>query len=242
MNTIVYVGSGRLGDFIYQLSVIYENFVSTGKKGILYISSTPESFAHGIEKAYGDTKEYILSLEYISDYKIYNGESVDIDLSQWRYSRLLYKSHFNDIYKERYSIDWGRRPWLFSTIDTSLKDKILVCCGATSRFPDKVDFKKLFESYEKENIVFITQNYEDFSYFYTRTNIHLPVYIPETISEYIKAINSCKLVIGSLSSPLTYAYGLHKQSITLLNSHCNLDNIHVIGLSDIIPTKICMEI
>ena len=55
MEFIIYYSSGRLGDFIYQLSVINENFLTTGKKGILYISDKPEAFAHGLQKAYEDT-------------------------------------------------------------------------------------------------------------------------------------------------------------------------------------------
>ena len=36
-DPIVYKGSGLIGDFITQLSVIAENYYKTGRKGVLYI-------------------------------------------------------------------------------------------------------------------------------------------------------------------------------------------------------------
>lgn len=41
----------------------------------------------------------------------------------------------------------------------------------------------------------------------------------------------------NLSSPLTYAYGLHKNSITLLCPTLT-DNVHIYELENILPTII----
>ena len=55
METISYLSGGLLGDFIFQLSVILENYIATGKKGILYISNKGEEFRFGLENTYIDT-------------------------------------------------------------------------------------------------------------------------------------------------------------------------------------------
>jgi len=230
MSVIKYIASGRLGDFIYQLSVINENYINTGKKGILYITSNPEGFAHGLERAYNDTKDYIISLPYISEYKIHAGESYDINLSLWRNSKLLYKSHWNDIFKDVYNINWGSHPWLFSDKNKEFEDKILINCNNTQRFPRNINYKKLLEPYDLSKVIFVSQNESDYLHFNKITNITLKTYVPESITDYIRIINSCKIFIGSLSSPLTYAYGLHKKNITLLSSDCSYDNIHVTNL------------
>jgi hypothetical protein len=230
MPDIIYIASGRLGDFIYQLSVINENYINTGNKGLLYITSRPESFAHGLEKAFNDTKDYILTLPYISDYKIYNGEPYDINLSKWRSSALLFTTNWNNIFKDTYNINWGSHPWLFSDKNKDFEDKILINCNNTQRFPGNINYKKLLEPYDLSKVIFVSQNESDYLHFNKVTNITLKTYIPESITDYIRIVNSCKLFIGSLSSPLTYAYGLHKKNITLLSSTNTCDNIHVINL------------
>lgn len=238
-NVQYYRASGRLGDLIYQLSVINENFLNTGKKGVLYLCSEPEPFSHGLEKAYNDTKEYILSLPYMHDYKIHTNEPYEIDLSQWRYNGLLGTTHWNPIFKHSYNIDWGTHPWLFSKKDPQFQDKILFSCSI-DRFPYDINFHDLFKDMKLENIIFITQNINEYLHFNNNTGINLTVYHPDTIDSFICAVNSCALFIGNLSSPLTYAYGLHKPSITLLTARCIIDNIHIIGTEKIIPTTIIL--
>jgi hypothetical protein len=238
-NVQYYRASGRLGDLIYQLSVIYENFLNTGKKGVLYLSSEPEPFSHGLEKAYHDTKNYILSLPYIHDYTIHNNESYEIDLSKWRYNGLLETTHWNPIFKHSYNVDWGTHQWLFSKKDPQFEGKILFSCSI-DRFPYDINFHDVFKDMKLENIIFITQNHNEYTHFNNNTGINLTVYHPDTIDSFICAVNSCSLFIGNLSSPLTYAYGLHKPSITLLTARCRKDNGRIIGTEKIIPTTIIL--
>ena len=69
------------------MSVICENFYKTGKKGELFITNLTDindRFLFGIEYTYNDTYDIFYSQKYIKTYKIYNNETVDIDLSSWR--------------------------------------------------------------------------------------------------------------------------------------------------------------
>jgi len=240
VDVLHYRASGRLGDFIYQLSVIYENYLNTGKKGVLYLCSEPEPFAHGLEVAYNDTKDYIMTLPYIHNYKIHANESYDIDLSNWRNSHLLNSTHWNSIFKNTYGIDWGARPWLIGKKDKTFQNKILISCSIR-RFPNSINFHNLFKDMNLDNIIFITQNEDEYTHFNIKTGITLPVYNPPTIESFIYAVHNCSLFIGNLSSPLTYAYGLHVPSITLLSADFKTDNAHIIGIEKIIPTTLLLE-
>lgn len=240
VHVLHYRASGRLGDFIYQLYVIYENYLNTCNKGVLYLSSDPEPFAHGLEIAYNDTKDYILSLPYIHDYKMHKNEKYDIDLSKWRSNQLLHLTNWTSIFKNAYGINWGARPWLIGKNDKTFQDKILISCSI-NRFPNNINFHNLFKDMKLENVIFITQNNQEYIHFNKKTGITLSVYHPHTIESFIYAIHNCSLFIGNLSSPLTYAYGLHTPSITLLSKEYTTDNIRINGIEKIIPTTFLLE-
>jgi hypothetical protein len=230
MEPIKYVCSGKLGDFIHLLSVINEKYLETGKKGILYISNTPESFQYGVKKAYSDTCVYVKSLPYIEDYLIHNEESVDIDLNAWRYNNLLFKTNWLEIFKKTYNVHWAANQWLFSEKITELENTVLIACGNTFRFPHNINFANLFQEYKNYDIVFISQNDDDYTFFKNTTQVSLKFRKAESLEDLIKAINSCYCFIGSLSSPLAIAYGLHKKKVVLLSKSTHGDNMHVTGL------------
>jgi hypothetical protein len=82
--SIIYISGGLLGDFIHQLSIINEVYIKTKKKGVLYIANIGDTFRNGLDKTYNDLYEIVILQEYIEDFKIYNNEKYDIDLSIWR--------------------------------------------------------------------------------------------------------------------------------------------------------------
>ena len=228
MEPIKYICSGKLGDFIHLLSVINEKYLETGKKGILYISDTPESFHHGVEKAYSDTRIYVKKLPYIEDYLIHKGESFDVNLNAWRHN--LYNSNWFQIFNNTYNVNWAANQWLFSEKIPELENTVLIGCGNTWRFPHNINFQSLFKKYESYDIVFISQHEGDYTFFNNTTKISLKFRKAESLEDLIKAINSCYCFIGSLSSPLAIAYGLHKKKVILLSDNCHMDNRHVKGL------------
>jgi GR25 family glycosyltransferase involved in LPS biosynthesis/tetratricopeptide (TPR) repeat protein len=234
-NLIRYVSGGRLGDFIHQLSVIQENYIKTGKKGILYISNTGDHFALGLERAYADIKSLILSQEYIYEFKIHNGEQCDINLSDWRYNKLIFHTHWHNLFKSQYDVEWGTHPWLAANnTKPEFNETILFHCSL-NRFPETIDFLKLFEQYGIQNIKFITQDPLEHMKFLDRTGIELDVYNPTSLEDFVDTVGSCKLFIGCLSSPLTYALALHKESIILLPNNHSPDITHIKGLESIFP-------
>lgn len=233
---IRYLSCGKIGDFIFQLSIINENFLNTGKKGILFISSEYESFLYGVEKAYNDTKCMIMSQQYIADYKIHNGEEYDINLCSWRGSHLLYKSNFANIFNDLYGVKWGKHKWITANNNPIFNGKTLFSCSTVvNRFPQNINYYKLLKhlNISMEDVFFISQNKEEYDNFVNKTDIRFKLYIAATFDDFICAMNSCSCYIGNMSSPLTISIALHKRTVALL-SNC-LDRPHVLGLETIIP-------
>lgn len=228
---IVYVSGGKLGDFIHQLSIINEKYLTTDRKGILYLRS--DHFTLDYISAYAYTFKLVTAQPYIEKFAIWNGEPYEIDLSIWRYSPLLYKRSFQTIFSSIYHIDWARSPWLtVGEKKPELASKVLFCCNeCPGRFPNKINFSKLFAKYGINNMIFITQTISEYNNFCSKTGIQIQLYTPSSIEDFVNSINSCALFIGNLSSPLTYAHALHKPSIGLMNSDCWDQNTHFTGLN-----------
>lgn len=232
-NTIRYISGGLLGDFIHQLSVINENYLKTGKKGILYITnSVGDAFRKGLETAYDDTYKMVKSQEYIEDYKIHANEPYDINLSQWRSSNLLFKANWYTIYKAMYGVEWSTHPWLYiSEKKHEFENTIFInCSNVCFRMPSKQTFQRTFSSFEGADIRFLAQSQTDCELFAKNTGFQFPYVIAHTLEELVVYINSCKLFIGNLSSPLAFAHALHKPNITLLQSLTG-DGVHQLSMN-----------
>lgn len=229
LEPIYYFSAGRLGDMIHQLSVIYENFRETGRKGILYITDQIEKFQMGVEKTYHDTYEIIRQQIYIEDYKMYYpGLQLPpvVNLSQWRSSQLLYKANWNVIFKSEYNVEWGIRPWLRMPVLEEWKDRVVISCSF-ERLPT-ANFHNLYEIY-KDKLVYVGQSITEYQRFEERVGVKIKNHVVKNLSEYVSIIQSCSIYIGNLSSPMAFAFAFHKKAIVMLD-HKLIDNIHVLNL------------
>jgi hypothetical protein len=223
-DTIKYVCGGLLGDFINSLSVPLEYFKLNGRRATIYLAHGFDSdhFRYGLEKAYSDLFNTISSQFYIKEFKIYSGEIFDVNLNLWRKSNKLLKENLYQVYKSTYNIDWGKDKWLNVRYDEKWEDKTVVNTTAF-RFPDNVDFHELYNKYS-DKMIFVSDQKSEYSFFIEKTGINIEYYNPSSFEELSVIINSCQLFIGSLSSPLTIAFALHKKLIIGLN-HSNQDRI-----------------
>jgi len=149
LKPITYVSGGLLGDFIHQLSIINETFLNTGRKGILYIANNigGDNFRYDLSKTFEDTYKIVSEQKYIKEYKIYNNEQYDINLSSWRNSKFLLKTTWDKVFYDTYNIEWGIHPWIHVPTDDNWKDKILI---TTSSYRESynIDFFKLCDKYK----------------------------------------------------------------------------------------------
>ena len=193
---ISYIAGGLFGDFIHQLSVIKEKYVLTGKKGILYIANIGDSFKFGLENTYQKTYDLVIKQDYIHQYKIYNGEPYEINLSSWRCNRYLYHNNWYIIFSDEYTVEWGKHRWLDVPIDNKWANKILV--NETSYRFSNIDYQKLYDIYG-DKLVFIAfkeTNYCDYETFVQNTGLNIEYYDPTSMYDLVVAIQSCIMFVG----------------------------------------------
>jgi hypothetical protein len=212
LNPIFYKGDGKLGDFILQLSVINENYINTGRKGILYLDNNI-LLSCSLEKTYIDSFSLIIQQEYIQDYKIYNKEYYDIDLSSWRNNYLLYHTTWYHIFKTEYGTEWGKHPWISVKKNNTYQDKVIVAFT-----PDtSLDIKSVLSQYDINDVYLIGYTESNKQEFAEKFGYDLPFIYCKTVEDMAVVVNSCKLFIGTMSSPLTLAQGLHHNTIAILH-------------------------
>jgi hypothetical protein len=238
---IIYLATGKLGDFLNQLSVVAENYYESGRKGILYICETSEfhdsNFTFGLEKTYQDTYNVIKNLNYIYDYKLYNNEEYDINLSKWRHNMNI--TNWYEIYKSNYNIEWGKNKWLNGSYDSKWSNKIIINV-TPYRFLSENCILRLKEIINNNNIndfIFISNEKEHYDYFILNLNIKIEYYQPNNFDEIVTIINSCKIGFLGYSSMAVIANALHKNHIIIgqFNADFILNNLkgicpHVIDI------------
>lgn len=242
---ISYRTCGLFGDLIHQLSVVNEKFLETGRKGIIYLFESGFPFRNGIEATYNDTYEVIIKQKYVKDYKIYNGEQIDICLHNWR--NHLSNNSWNYIYKSAYNIDWGRHIWLDVEYDEKWKNTIIINHneyrpGINMSVEDAVLLEKFSNDFttppppppqnneNKLKLVFLTYNENDFYAFKNRfKELTIECYRPSSCLDMCIAIRSCKFFIGCLSAPLSIAHAFRTTRIVLLPENKD-DHIRETGM------------
>ena len=210
---IYYLSGGLLGDFIYQLSIINENFIKTGKKGILYLSNKGDSFKYGLENTYYELYNIIKKQDYIEDFNLYNNEYIDIDLTEWRENKNVEFKNWYIKYSNTYNVDWGKNKWLSYPYskNNSWNDKVII--NTTNyRWPYNINFKEIFNLY-KNDLLFVSYDYFQYNYFTEKTGINIDYYKPINFDNLCNCINNCKLFIGSQSAPLHIAFAMKKNII-----------------------------
>ena len=233
LPTINYIGGGLLGDFIHSLSVINEKFLEAGRKARLFLADDfgSENFTFGLENTYNDIFEVVSKQIYIDKFLLYpsnESEKIDINLNIWRGHPLLWRGSFYTIYKDTYDIHLGKHKWLDVSYNDKWKDTVFINVSS-NRFPMNVDYNRIFNVY-KDSLVFISNNVSHYEYFINQTNLNIIHYNPVDFTDLCVAINSCKLFIGNLSSPLSIAHALEKKRYMCLKCTDDGDTNHVLDM------------
>lgn len=225
MKELNFIAGGLMGDFIHSLAACKNICLKEKAKANLYISNGyfADPFRYGVEKAYKDTYEMIDYQDYISSYKILEGEKNGdmINLNLWRkevhktYAEIgCYNKNWTTLLSDTFSYKFTDYKWLsVPPIDSKTNGRILIHRSRqrhNSAYPDYI--KSL-----TEQPLFITTSISEYELYEFK---HLcEVYLVNTITEMAIAIASCKLFIGNQSSPFALASALD------INRVCELDNI-----------------
>lgn len=210
---IRYLSGGMLGDFWKQLSIIYEKFLETNERAIVYMTDKKgDVFRFGLENTYNDIKPIISSLYYIEEFLIHQEEEYDIDLTAWRDSPTAF---YIDRVMECYNVKWGAHPWLPYIIPTKDEWTNRIVINTTLyRFPDSIDWDQVSRWYGNDaELWFVGNGEKDYEDFKSRTGLSIPFYKPTSFLDMCTVIHSCYLYMGSMSTPMCIAYSLHKRCV-----------------------------
>ena len=229
LEPIKYISGGRIGDFIYQLSVINEKFYLTGRKGIVYIANTGDKFIFGLQKAYDDLFNIVSKQRYIYEFKMFNNETIDINLSIWRQNleyALNNNYSFYEIYKFNYNVDWGNHPWIQCDTDQTWSNKIIISTSSR-RFMTPEQILSFIETIKDkiDECIFVSFEIKEWDFFCKEIGINIPLHLMNNFEELAIIIKSCKYAYLSLSSPQAFANSLHKEHICLLSYVSNTQTL-----------------
>lgn len=206
---IAYLSGGRLGDFLQQLSVVYEKYLQTKDKAILYLSEKGDIFHFGLEKVYQDLAPILAMQHYILSFQIHKGETYDVDLTSWR--RL--EGSYVDRMSHEYSITWGAHPWVHHIPTDEKWDRYVVVNTTEQRFPDNLDWGRLIDEHGKDNLLYVCFDKKQHEHFQHQTSIEIRCHELKSLHELFVILHSCKLFVGSLSAPLSVALSMHTPTL-----------------------------
>jgi hypothetical protein len=213
-NYLKYISGGKLGDLIFQLDVINQNYIKTNKKGILYISNIGDKFSNDIKTTYDDTKKFILDQDYILDYKIHNGEKYDINLSSWRDTIFQKQVNWVELFQETFDIQFGMNKWLNNISKNTYFENNILISHSLIRENTNTNLDDILSKYDSTMLHFICLDVNEIFNFQKKiTNKKIKYTHFTNILDMIIAINSCKLFIGNFSAPLCIALSQHKECI-----------------------------
>jgi hypothetical protein len=213
--------SGQSGDLIFSLSSIksYNEpsslYVNLGMKANLYPGAKNPLGDVLMNNKMFEFMEPLLSYQdYLSNVSIFNGQSIDVDLDQFRTLPLspamgsLIKRYFLFVHN---FIDLTE-PWITcgEKID-SLSDKILVCRSERYRNPN-INYAFLNTL---DNVVFcgLDDEWEDFRKWVRKSER----IVANNALELANYINSCKFFIGNQSMPYAIAEALKVNRLLEVN-------------------------
>ena len=229
---IKYISGGKFGDFLNQLSVVAENYYKTGRKGILYIyelSEQCDKFMFGLEKTYDDTYNIIKKLNFVKDYRIYDNDDYDENISNWRINLKI--DNWYNVYTKKFNIPWGKHKWLTGNYDSQWFNKIIFNI-TPQRFisSNVINILRSIITQNIDNCIFISQEEDYYNHFSKEVNINIPFHKPNNFDESVTIVNSCKMAYLGFSSMAVIANALHKKHILIGKNGIDMDLNNLKGI------------
>lgn len=223
-KTLNFLMYGKLGDFTHSLFAVRQVCLSQNVKANLHMVDIGWDF--GIENTYKELLPILLKQNYINSFNILKNYELDpiqtpnqntpikifdkkllnegyIDLGNYIRSPLLYKKCWAEIYSNlcNFEIDINNYKSIeFNEIDEKFKEKIVLHRRTTSlnRLNSAFPYEEIINNH-KHDIIFISTSQNDYDIFPYKKGIEF--YKINTITDWYKTINSCKLLITNLSAP-----------------------------------------
>jgi hypothetical protein len=220
MKNISYLGGGKLGDFIYGLSICKYNYEMNGHKAIIYISESGDFFETSLEITFNSLYPILIKQEWCENFKIYNNEKVDINLVKFRQSNFLYNKSFLEIFfNEFLKIN---PPINFSWITHEKNDyfkNYLIINRSKKYFHNSstIEYTNIIKKFEKSYFIYFDKS--QFEIFPLKE--YCIPYQVKDLYEFFTIINSGKLFLGNQTGSTAMASSLNVNRITELDGSIN---------------------
>lgn len=223
-RTINFLTYGKLGDFTHSLFGINQLCLSKNAKANIYMVDIGWEF--GIENTYRELKPIIGKQEYVNSFSILENYKLDpiqnpnkntpieildsklleegyVDLANYIRSPLLYKACWSEILADvcKFEIDkTNYKSVVFRDRDSKFEEKIILHRRTTAveRLNHLFPYKEIINLYKKD-IIFISTSEKDYENFPYKDEIEF--YKINTMTDWYRTINSCKLLVTNLSAP-----------------------------------------
>lgn len=226
-----YLMGGKLGDFIHSLVVCKRMYEKTGEKAILYLSNIGDVFERSLEFTYIELKPILERQEWLSEFKIHQGEPVDICLNDFRESPHLYRTNWLNIYFKTFLNENPPQEynWIEMTKNVEFENALVVN-RAIHRYgymtPEIIEsYRHIMSNFkEKYFVCFDRSQYDNF-----QLKSEFNLILVDNLYEYFEIINSAKLFIGNQSGPFAWASAMNVPRVLEIlrqGPYISADGIH----------------
>lgn len=198
-----------MGDFIHGLILPKYLYDTTGEKFNIYIANSKwEVFASGLDVSYKELYPIVINQPYVNDFKIHNGEPIDIDTIDFREFDNLFTTSWNEFYIHNYVSPNIYIPfnytWLDIKKDDTFKDLLLI----------NRNYKPFSTHDAESHYLNFIKAYKGKAYFvcsyidqYTSSPFKdvIPMLYLPCLEDMITAIASCKHFLGNLTATAAMA-------------------------------------
>lgn len=208
-QTKTYLGGGKLGDFIYGTMVCNYEFVTNGIKADLFIANIGDKFETSLESTYQALYPIISIQPWCNSFQIYNNEPIEVNLTDFRQSPLLYNKCWNEIY---FDTHFGSivPPQEFKWIEVDRNSLWRNTLGVNrSNKPITNDCIKVYEQLfsQFDEVDFVCYNRHQYDNFVLKDKCNLV--LVRDLAEFFAIINSCEAFVGNMSGALSWASAMN---------------------------------
>lgn len=221
MDTINFLHSGKLGDFIHSMFAIKN--ICRKFNSIANIFIRPGDWSTDLDTTYQELYPIIVSQKYVNSFSILLHNNLNknckyIDLDFFRQSQNLYKNSWTDMFLIDYDLQFKDYKWIdFHETDRYFMNRIVINRKISD--PNMINgnfpYQDIINNYDIKPI-FISSKYNTQEYDSFPLKDQCEHIIMNTIKDFFIAINSCKVFIGNLSGPLAIACSLDSNRIAEL--------------------------
>jgi glycerophosphoryl diester phosphodiesterase len=225
-----YLAGGKMGDFIHSLIVCKYKFDESGEMSNIFLSNSGHEFEYDLDFTFNELKPLMEKQPWVNSFKLHENESIDIDLTHWRRSPLLYQTNWLEIYSNMYLNNVkipNEYKWISVDRDDQYSNSLMI-----NRSLKTVDDNRLYvydEIIDKyDDVYFICFDVKQ--YYQFPLHYKTKLLLVDNLYDFFTKIGSCHFFMGNQSGPFAWASSMNiPRAVELLDI---MDRTHYINDSN----------